>query len=98
MWVSSTAPAAATTLEIEMRCGLMPIGPGVPHSYGPVTVHVVNPVGGPPSPMPLVEQVVDTADTGAFSANLYVSFTVRGGAVDPAHPPALVGVRMIPEP
>ncbi len=84
--------------QVEMRCGLVPIGPGVMHHYGPATAHVVNPVGGPPSPMPLVEQVIDTADTGAFSAHLYVSFTVRGGAVDAAHPPALVGVRMIPQP
>lgn len=91
-------PGGGNDTQVEMRCGLVPIGPGAVHTYGPATVHVVNPVGGPPTPMPLVEQVIDTADTGAFSAHLYVSFTVRGGAVDAAHPPALVGVRMIPEP
>jgi hypothetical protein len=86
-------------VQVETRCLLDPVAPGLPHPYAPVSAHLVNPVAGPPSPMALIEQVIDTADTGVpGNAQLFVFFTVSGGAVDPTHPPALVGVRLIPEP
>lgn len=83
-----------------MTCRLEPAAAGPPaYEYAPVsTGTLVNPAGGPPVPMALVEQVVDRTDPAwGGAANLVVSFRIEGGAVDPAHSPALFGVRMIPE-
>jgi hypothetical protein len=91
---------AANDVEVQMSCRLEPAGGGPPAvDYGPVsTGALVNPAGGPPAPMALLEQVVDRADLAVGgNADLTITFTFDGGAVDAAHSPALFGVRMIPE-
>jgi hypothetical protein len=92
-------PDAANSVDVDLRCSLYPLVGIVPdHVYPLETVGVVNPAGGPPQPMQAISQVVDTADAGPGFRRLKIVFSVRGGAVDPDHPPALFGVRLVPEP
>ena len=49
--------------------------------------------------MRILEQVVDRADASwAGGCRLAVHFHVNATAVDPAHPIALFGIRVVPEP
>ena len=94
-------PEAANEVEVRMNCWLEPDGGGPPtHDYPPVSRGpVVNPAVGPVQPMRLLEQEVNAADAAwAGNANLVVTFTFEGGAVDVGHPPALFGVRLVPLP
>jgi len=88
-------------VDVRMRCSLMRMNTPLPPSFAyPVKIaNLVDPVGGPPAPMKILEQVVDRADAAwAGDCQLYIKLTFENGAVDPAHPPALFGLRVIPEP
>jgi hypothetical protein len=92
---------AANEVEVRMACSLEPdAGPPPSVDYAEVTSGpLVNPAGGPVEPMRLLEQEVDVADAGwGGNKNLVITFTFEGGAVDPAHPPAVFGVRLVPLP
>jgi len=88
-------------VDVRMRCSLermnAPVPP--PFSYPVQTANLVDPVGGPPAPMKVLTQVVNRADAAwPGDSRLLISFTFEGGAVDPLHPPALFGLRIVPEP
>ena len=90
---------AGNAVEVELRCRLMPPGGGPPAvTYAPVSVNMVTPAGGPPAAMKLIEQLIDTPAAGPGPYRLEVFFIVKGGAVDPAHPPGLFAVRLVPTP
>jgi len=94
-------PEAANEVEVRMNCWLEPDGGGPPtHDYPVVSSGpVVNPAAGPVQPMRLMEQEVNAADAAwAGNANLVVTFTFEGGAVDVGHSPAVFGVRLVPLP
>lgn len=94
-------PEAANEVEVRMTCRLEPDGGGPPtHDYPAVASGtLVNPAAGPVVPMRLIEQEVNAGDaTWAGNANLVVTFTFEGGAVDAGHPPALFGARLVPLP
>ena len=93
------------TVDVTMQCTLEEMNvapPPLKHDYFPPanTVNLLDPVGGPPPPMAILEQVVDQPTHGnwATGARLLIKFTFEGGAVDPLHPPALFGLRVVPEP
>lgn len=88
-------------VDVRMNCSLermnAPVPP--PFTYPVQTANLVDPVGGPPAPMKILQQVVDRADAAwPGNSQLLISFTFEGGAVDPLHPPALFGLRVVPEP
>ena len=88
------------SVEVDMRCSWRAaVGPPV-HLYPVQTRSLLSPLGGPPEPMVLFEQVLDRVDgpPPADWAEVNVFFIFRDGTVDPAHPPTLFGVRVVPEP
>jgi len=84
-------------VEVEAQFFLTSAGGGW---SGLKTVHLTVPLGDAGTPMQLIEQVIDMADApGLLPDNeLWINIEFKGGTVDPAHPPALFGVRMVPEP
>jgi hypothetical protein len=87
-------------VTVVMRSGLREMNGAGDHLYPDQSATLTDPVGGPPPPMKFLEQVVDepTDANWAGDTRLWINFHFEGGAVDPAHPPALFGVRVIPEP
>ena len=95
-------PGASNHVQVEMHCSLEPVTDDplapAPIHYDVTLPPLDLPVGEDAAPMQRLEQVVDQADLGwGGNCLLSIQLVVRGGAVDPVHPPALVGVRLVPE-
>ena len=85
--------------EVESHNGILFDNASPGWNIGVRPENLTDPVGGPPPSMTILEQVVDKADAAwAGDTRLLIEFAFENGAVDPAHPPALFGLRIIPEP
>ena len=89
------------SVEVELECRIWRSDEGIVHTYPTLVSHLETPVDGPPEPMRFIHQVVDSADDPfgflAFGEEreLHMTVTLRGGTDDPAHPPALFGLRLV---
>lgn len=87
-------PGAINTTNVLMQCTLRnPVTDAQLHAYPAVVGH-----GDTAQPMQVLEQVFDAAHAGGAAFYVRVRLTFTGGAIDPLHPPALFGVRLVPEP
>jgi hypothetical protein len=88
-------PDAANIVTARLQCSLLnPVTNAVLHTYPVVTKN-----GNTADPMQILERVVKASDAGGPGPyKLRVRVTFEGSGFDPAHPPALFGVRLVPQP
>jgi len=75
-------------------------GPGASAGIWPGTLPVISNPTGIPQPLVLFNQDFDTATVGPafgqYRIRCRIRFTFPGGPPNPAYPPALFGVRLLP--
>ncbi len=88
----------ATTVDVSGHCLMSdPANPGASHDYA-ADAHLTGDPAFAPSPLvPLIFDI-DTADVGPMGMNLQASYRFSYTNVDPSHPPALFGVRLLDRP
>jgi Ca2+-binding RTX toxin-like protein len=89
------ASAAVGSAEVEIRTSLSPsaaTGTVPLPSVAKAALDISS--GGPPPPLQRLEQVVDA---GSTPTDLKISVHAQVASIAPKHPPALFGLRMIPE-
>jgi hypothetical protein len=90
-------PEAANAVEVTMQVSLNVTGQDPPFKCDAVTQTLTYPDGGPPQAMQVFECDFDTAQAGSGDCKSWgVDFTLKVDAVDPAHPPVILGLRVIP--
>lgn len=87
-------PGGADNFKVDLTCVLLdPIALTSKTYTKTVTLDSAAPA------LTLLEQIVDTADIPSLNlCTLRIAFRVSGGTASPAHPPALLGVRLLPVP
>ncbi len=81
------------SVEVELRCVLTSADGKLMHVYAVETETLSDSAGGLPTPMKLVEQVIDASQAGfAAGGELMIWFKLKTNGVNPDNPPALVGV------
>jgi hypothetical protein len=90
-------PEAANSVEATMKVSLGVPGGGPAVACPEVTQTLTNPAGGPPQPLQILEYDFDTAQAAAGDLPAWrVHFSFKVDAVDPAYPPVVLGLRIVP--
>jgi hypothetical protein len=90
---------AANSADTAMEYWVIPLMPGPPVQHQRVEASPWNPVEGPPRPLDVLQSdLIDVVPGPPVPRIVIVRFEVERGALDPLHPPALFGMRLVQVP